>query len=55
MGFGEQLVSAGERFGRLCVGIDPHAALLQDWGLPAPMEAPTRAIARIEQHRRAEP
>ena len=33
MGFGEQLVSAGERFGRLCVGIDPHAALLEQWGL----------------------
>ncbi|SDS01736.1 orotidine-5'-phosphate decarboxylase [Corynebacterium timonense] len=33
MGFGERLVEAGQRHGRLCVGIDPHAALLQQWGL----------------------
>ncbi|WP_165165151.1 orotidine-5'-phosphate decarboxylase [Corynebacterium qintianiae] len=33
MGFGQKLVSAGERLGCLCVGIDPHAALLEKWGL----------------------
>lgn len=32
MGFGQQLVDAGERLGRLCVGIDPHGALLTSWG-----------------------
>lgn len=33
-GFGERLVQAGRTYGRLCVGIDPHPALLQQWGLP---------------------
>ena len=33
MGFGNRLVEAGRTHGRLCVGIDPHAALLQQWGL----------------------
>ena len=32
--FGERLVAAGNEYGRLCVGIDPHAALLDKWGLP---------------------
>jgi len=32
--FGERLQGAFERFGRLCVGIDPHAWLLADWNLP---------------------
>lgn len=31
--FGNRLVEAGERYGRLCVGIDPHEALLDAWGL----------------------
>lgn len=31
--FGARLAAAGERFGRLCVGVDPHARLLHDWGL----------------------
>ncbi|WP_087117997.1 orotidine-5'-phosphate decarboxylase [Corynebacterium urinipleomorphum] len=31
--FGNRLVAAGECFGRLCVGIDPHEALLSAWGL----------------------
>lgn len=34
MGFGQKLVDAGRERGRLCVGIDPHAALLDQWGLP---------------------
>lgn len=33
--FGERLSGALETYGPLCVGIDPHAALLADWGLPA--------------------
>jgi orotidine-5'-phosphate decarboxylase len=32
--FGERLSGAFDRFGRLCVGIDPHSWLLGDWGLP---------------------
>ena len=31
--FGERLAAAGDHFGRLCVGIDPHESLLRDWGL----------------------
>ena len=32
-GFGQRLVAAFDAFGQLCVGIDPHAYLLRDWGL----------------------
>lgn len=32
--FGGRLQGAFDGFGRLCVGIDPHAWLLTDWGLP---------------------
>ncbi len=32
--FGARLHAAVERRGAFCVGIDPHAALLHDWGLP---------------------
>jgi orotidine-5'-phosphate decarboxylase len=32
--FGERLAGAFARFGHLCVGIDPHPWLLNDWGLP---------------------
>lgn len=35
IGFGERLHSAVARHGRLCVGIDPHASLLAQWGLEA--------------------
>ena len=31
--FGTRLTQAWEQRGRLCVGIDPHAALLSGWGL----------------------
>lgn len=31
--FGTRLAEAGERYGRLCVGIDPHPGLLDAWGL----------------------
>lgn len=33
-GFGDRLLRATEQRGPLCVGIDPHAQLLRDWGLP---------------------
>ena len=32
--FGERLSRAVARYGRLCVGIDPHPNLLHSWGLP---------------------
>lgn len=31
--FGERLAAAFERHGTLCVGLDPHAYLLREWGL----------------------
>ena len=37
-GFGGVLKSAVEAFGPLCVGIDPHDFLLQEWGLPSSAE-----------------
>ena len=37
-GFGERLVEAGREHGRLCVGIDPHATLLAQWGLEDTVE-----------------
>ncbi|MCF7549119.1 orotidine-5'-phosphate decarboxylase [Pseudonocardia sp. WMMC193] len=33
MSFGERLTAAVARFGPLCAGIDPHPALLAEWGL----------------------
>lgn len=32
--FGQRLTQVISERGRLCVGIDPHASLLQRWGLP---------------------
>ena len=32
--FGTRLRHAFDAYGRLCVGIDPHAFLLEQWGLP---------------------
>ncbi len=34
MTFGTRLAAAIETRGRLCVGVDPHAGLLDAWGLP---------------------
>lgn len=31
--FGVKLQSAFEKYGQLCVGIDPHLSLLEEWGL----------------------
>ncbi|WP_062377965.1 orotidine-5'-phosphate decarboxylase [Demequina pelophila] len=39
MTFGARLSEAMDRFGPLCVGIDPHAGLLASWGLPDTPEA----------------
>ncbi|WP_151640577.1 orotidine-5'-phosphate decarboxylase [Corynebacterium sp. 11A] len=36
--FGSQLHQASLEHGRLCVGIDPHPALLDAWGLPRSVE-----------------
>ncbi len=33
--FGERVRDALDRFGPLCVGVDPHGALLESWGLDA--------------------
>ncbi|GAB90317.1 orotidine-5'-phosphate decarboxylase [Gordonia rhizosphera] len=41
-GFGRRHLDAvGER-GRLCAGIDPHAELLEEWGLPVSVDGLTR-------------
>ena len=32
--FGDRLEAVFAAYGRLCVGIDPHASLLDQWGLP---------------------
>lgn len=32
--FGDRLADTIERYGNLCVGIDPHTYLLEQWGLP---------------------
>jgi len=37
--FGARLRAAMDRFGPLCVGIDPHAALLDQWGLAQDADA----------------
>ncbi|OFT58324.1 orotidine 5'-phosphate decarboxylase [Corynebacterium sp. HMSC05H05] len=42
--FSQRLVEAGQEHGRLCVGIDPHAALLEQWGLNDTVEG-LRAFA----------
>ena len=42
--FTQRLVEAGREYGRLCVGIDPHAALLEQWGLQDTVEG-LRAFA----------
>lgn len=42
--FSQRLVEAGQEYGRLCVGIDPHAALLEQWGMEDTVEG-LRAFA----------
>jgi orotidine-5'-phosphate decarboxylase len=49
MTFGTRLADAVGARGRLCVGIDPHAALLHDWGLPDSAEGLERfAMTAVE-------
>ena len=38
MSFGARARAAMDAYGPACVGIDPHAALLDDWGLPDSVE-----------------
>ena len=44
--FGERLVRAGRQRGRLCVGIDPHPHLIQQWGLDYNVDG-LRTFSRI--------
>lgn len=49
MGFGTRLHQAMSTRGRLCVGIDPHAALLREWGLDDDVPSLTRfALTAVE-------
>ncbi|MFZ2510604.1 MAG: orotidine 5'-phosphate decarboxylase, partial [Gordonia sp. (in: high G+C Gram-positive bacteria)] len=36
--FAGRYVAAVAERGRLCAGIDPHAALLEQWGLPVSID-----------------
>ncbi|HEX5561534.1 MAG TPA: orotidine-5'-phosphate decarboxylase [Nocardioidaceae bacterium] len=49
MTFGSRLAEAVGARGRLCAGIDPHAALLRDWDLPDSVEGLERfAMTAVE-------
>jgi orotidine-5'-phosphate decarboxylase len=37
--FGTRLEHAFAKYGQLCVGVDPHASLLEEWGLDQSVEA----------------
>lgn len=45
MSFGSRARAAMAAYGPVCVGIDPHAALLADWGLPDSVEGLDRFSA----------
>ena len=45
MSFGSRAQAAMDAYGPVCVGIDPHAALLDDWGLPDSVEGLERFAA----------
>lgn len=45
LGFGDRLAQAMSQHGPLCVGVDPHSALLQAWGLPDDV----RGVAEFSQ------
>lgn len=36
--FGTRIEQAFSKYGQLCVGVDPHAQLLEEWGLPQTVE-----------------
>ncbi|TXL62987.1 orotidine-5'-phosphate decarboxylase [Aeromicrobium terrae] len=44
-GFGARARAAMDAYGPLCVGIDPHAALIEEWGLPDSVEGLERFAA----------
>jgi len=46
-GFGERLHRVFRAHGHLCVGIDPHAYLLERWGLPDDAEGAARMGAAV--------
>lgn len=39
--FGERFVARAEEFGQVCVGMDPHAGILEAWGLEASVDGLT--------------
>ncbi|ANY23430.1 orotidine-5'-phosphate decarboxylase [Gordonia terrae] len=41
-GFGDRYARVVAERGRLCAGIDPHAALLEEWGLPVTVDGLSR-------------
>lgn len=45
MTFGSRLDAARRAYGPLCVGIDPHAAVLEQWGLPDSVDGLERFAA----------
>jgi orotidine-5'-phosphate decarboxylase len=47
--FGERLHRSMAQRGPLCVGIDPHPALLTDWGLGDDVDGLTRFIRTVEE------
>ncbi|AGP30833.1 orotidine-5'-phosphate decarboxylase [Corynebacterium terpenotabidum] len=44
--FGDRFLARSASLGRLCVGIDPHAGLLEAWGLPVSVDG-LRTFTRI--------
>lgn len=46
-GFGARLTEAMDARGPLCVGIDPHAALLERWGLPDDAQGARELALRV--------
>ena len=44
---GQRLAAAVERLGNLCVGVDPHPALLSAWGLPDTPDGVERFSATV--------
>lgn len=47
MNFGARLQRAIEQRGRLCVGIDPHPAILEAWGLPVDVRGLERCARQM--------
>ena len=45
LGFGDRLYAAMEEHGPVCVGIDPHASLLAQWGLDDDGERRSRVLS----------